>query len=148
MSHQLMGQVLSRMGIVSAIDIDEILTEQEHSRRRFGEIALAWGLCQPEHIGEAWFEQLIQEGGRVDLDTIGIDPMAPAYLGGSTARRLGVIPIRMLGALAVVAASRDMNSLQYAELSQTLGRQVRIVHADAAQVEAAIERHYPLTAVA
>ena len=64
------------MGKLSSHDIDEILQEQQsgsHSKT-FGEIALTWGLCQPEHIWKAWSNQLSAGFDQVDLQTFGIDP--------------------------------------------------------------------------
>src|SRR5439155_6477219 len=51
------GELLSRMVPLSGHDVEEILQEQSATRRRFGEIALAWGLCKPEHVWDAWGQQ-------------------------------------------------------------------------------------------
>jgi hypothetical protein len=143
MSRQLMGQLLSRMGKLSLIDIDEILVEQAVSHKRFGEIALSWGLCDPEHVGEAWCNQLADNVQHVDLHQVGVDAQATAYLSSNLARQLGAIPIRILGDLVVVAAGHTLNSVEVAELSRTIGKQIRLVTVDPAQIEIAIHTYYP-----
>jgi len=142
MSRQLIGQLLSRMGKLSAFDIDEILAEQAVTHKRFGEIALSWGLCEPEHIGEAWCNQLADDVQQIDLQQVGIDANAAEYLSGETARHLGVIPIRVLGDLVIVAAGRTLNSAEVAELSCAVGKQIRLVTVAATQIESALANCY------
>ncbi len=143
MSRQLIGQLLSRMGKLSLIDIDEILVEQAVSHRRFGEIALSWGLCNPEHVGEAWCKQLADDVQHVDLERVGVDAHATTYLSSQLARQLGVIPIRVLGDLVVVATSHTLNSVEVAELSRTIGKQIRLVTVDPDQIQVALGTYYP-----
>jgi hypothetical protein len=139
MGRQLIGQVLSRMGKLSPMDIDEILEEQARSRRRFGEIAVHWGLCEPEHVGEAWCRQMSEDGADLNLSKVGIDEHAARCLPPALARRLGAVPIRMLGEMMIVAACRPMSSLEMAELSQALAKDLRFVTVDAGQIEQAME---------
>src|SRR5208282_4396358 len=70
------GELLSRLVPLTSHDIEEILQEQRGSKRRFGEIALAWGLCQPEHIWSAWYMQIEHRIDKVDLRSFGIDSQA------------------------------------------------------------------------
>ncbi len=58
MSRPRFGELLSRFVNLSAHDVSEILEDQSSSRRRFGEIALAFGLCQPQHVWKAWWCRL------------------------------------------------------------------------------------------
>ena len=50
MQRQKIGDLLKRLVPLSAHDVDEILHEQRHSQQRFGETAIAMGLCRPEHV--------------------------------------------------------------------------------------------------
>ncbi|MCY2951221.1 MAG: hypothetical protein NTU53_04495 [Planctomycetota bacterium] len=148
MSRQLIGQLLSRMGKLSLIDIDEILVEQAVTHKQFGEIALSWGLCDPEHIGEAWCNQLADGIQHVDLEKVGVDAQATQYLTSNLARQLGAIPIRILGDLVVVATGHTLNSVEVAELSRTVGKQIRLVTVDPAQLQSALQTYYPDQAAA
>jgi len=142
MARPLIGQVLSRMGKLSAIDIDEILAEQTFSRRPFGEIALSWGLCEPQHICDAWCSQLGDGRERLDLSRIGIDPAAVMCIPAEMARRCRVMPIRMVGDQLVVATSRLMDASESAEIAATAGREIRFVKAEQSQIDEAINAHY------
>jgi len=148
MSRQLIGQLLSRMGKLSLIDIDEILVEQAVSRKRFGEIALSWGLCEPEHIGEAWCRQLGEDVQELDLEKVGVDPHATQCLAGEMARRLDAVPIRTLGDLIVVAIGHTLDSVEVAELSRAVGQQIRLVLVAHSQIQRALETFYPGQAAA
>ncbi len=141
MSRQLIGQVLYRMGKLTPMDIDEILEEQAQSGRRFGEIAIRWGLCEPEHIGEAWCRQLTEEGTNLDLSIVGVDAHAIHCLPPIVARRLGAVPIRVLGDIMIIATSHPMDSVEVAELTRSLAKDLRFVTVDPAQIEQAIEMY-------
>ena len=82
MSRMRIGQLLEQMGKLSGHDVDEILHEQSSPgvRKSFGEIALIWGLCRPEHIWKAWADQLSDGLERIDLETFGIDSQAVSRL--------------------------------------------------------------------
>jgi hypothetical protein len=143
MSRPLIGQVLSRMGKLTTIDIDEILVEQAVTHLRFGEIALSWGLFEPDHLCEAWCRQLAEGTARINLDEIGIDEQVLQTLPGELARRLGVIPIRSIADQIIMASSRAIDSAELLELLHATGKDVRFVQSDAAQIERAISRFYP-----
>ena len=72
------GELLGRMVELTGHDVEEILNEQEVTHRRFGEIAMSWGLCRPEHVWHAWASQVSEEGTRIDLDDFGVDSQALA----------------------------------------------------------------------
>src|SRR5688500_12737145 len=100
------GELLTRIVPLSGHDVEEILEEQSGNRRKkFGEIALTWGLCRPEHVWDAWCQQASQEGETLDLDTIGVDARAAGLLPGHVARRLLAIPVRVAGDMALVAVA-------------------------------------------
>lgn len=142
MSRPLIGQVLSRMGKLSAIDIDEILAEQAFSRRRFGEIALSWGLVEPEHICDAWCSQLGDGPEILDLGSLEIDESALTCLSGEMARQTHLMPIRIVGDQLILATARLLDSGQATEIAQLAGREVRFVKAEQSQIDEAIELYY------
>src|SRR4051812_15758645 len=75
------GELLSRIVPLSGHDVEEILQDQAGTNRKFGEIALAWGLCQPQHVWKAWCRQLASAGTeQVDLKLVGIDAQAAASI--------------------------------------------------------------------
>src|SRR5829696_10222689 len=101
------GELLSRMVPLSGHDVEEILQEQSNNRRKFGEIALAWGLCRPEHVWDAWCQQSDHEHHLLDLEKIGVDARAAVLIPAEVARNLGVIPVRVASDCALVAIADD-----------------------------------------
>lgn len=143
MSRERIGQVLSQMGMLSPIDVNEILAEQNISHRRFGQIALSWGLCEPRHVWQAWFDQLAGQEQRVDLETVGIDAQATPALTRHQAQQWHAIPIRRFDATLVVATASAPGSAARAEMEQTLGDRAHFVLADLDQIAMAIRAYYP-----
>jgi type IV pilus assembly protein PilB len=143
MSRLRIGEVLGRMGKLSAHDIDEILQEQSASPHKFGDIALTWGLVQPEHIWKAWCEQLHDDSPKVDLHDIGVDSQAAARVPASLARSLHAMPVRLFEDELIVAVSEGCDPDLMGALALTLGLKLRFVQADSRQIDQAIERYYP-----
>jgi hypothetical protein len=137
-----MGELLSKMVPLSGHDVEEILQEQSATRRRFGEIALAWGLCRPEHVWDAWCQQSGSGEETVDLDKIGVDSQAAAMLPADVARQHHVIPLRVANDAVLLATANG--AMEHAdELAALLHRRVTFVHADVKQVERMLDRYYP-----
>ena len=145
MRSMLFGQCLGRVVPISQHDVSEILEHQAATRRRFGEIALAWGLCQPQHVWQAWWAQLSQETPKVDLTRIGVDAQAVGHVPAELARRFGVVPLRRVGQQLVLATTETGLALASAELPKLLDKQVKFVVADAGQLNEAIAAYYPPT---
>ena len=139
---QRIGAVLSRMGQLSPHDINEILTEQRTTGARFGEIALALGLVQPEHIWAAWCAQLSKQLERVNLDEIGIDAQAVERVPAELALGLKVVPVRLFERELVVAVSDPARVAGLADLAQRTNLSVRCVLADAGQIARALSTYY------
>jgi type IV pilus assembly protein PilB len=136
------GELLGRLVPLSNQDVSEILEEQTMSHRRFGQIAMSWGLCQPEHVWEAWCNQLAHCPERVDLRTVGIDTQALTHLSHELAREFGVVPVRSLGERVIVAASEQTLMRAAQDLPRLLGKHVQFVLADAREIEKAISSRY------
>lgn len=142
--HARFGELLGRVIRLSPHDVNEILEEQQGSRLRFGEIALRWGLCQPEHVWRAWAEQAVEDQAVIDLDTVGVDAQAVAQLPRDVAERLGAIAVRCFENELVVAVDAER---PVAAEALNLGghKSVRLVRAEGRQIRAAIEAYYPAT---
>jgi len=139
------GELLSQMVPLSGHDIDEILHEQSATRKSFGDIALSMGLCRPEHIWKAWCGQLLidTDPRRIDLERFGIDSQAVGCIPHETARRLNIIPVRVLGDFLIIAAA-DKSMIDVADsLTELTGKQVRFVLTDGAAIQRAIATYYP-----
>jgi hypothetical protein len=138
------GELLSRLVPLSGHDVEEILQEQSANRRKFGEIALAWGMCRPEHVWDAWCQQA-EHDNPIDLERVGIDARAVALLGGEMARQFNVIPVRAASDVALVAIADPAPEHVVAELTRIIGRQIKFLRAESQQLRSLIDRYYPLT---
>jgi type IV pilus assembly protein PilB len=143
MSHARIGELLGRMVKLTGHDVEEILQEQSVTRWRFGDIALSWGLCQPEHIWRAWRQQLGEAHQRVDVRTIGVDAQATAYLSPSLAWQYQVVPLRLIGDELLVAVADQSAERAMRELPSSCELKLKFVLADPEQVREAIEQYYP-----
>src|SRR3954469_11052440 len=143
LSETLFGELLGRRVPLSSHDVFEILEEQGGSRRRFGQIALGWGLCEPRHVWETWAEQLTDRTPRVDLGTMGIDVQATLHLSGALAAELGIVPVRAHPGGLIIAASELTIARAAERLGQDAGRRVAFVLAEPSPIRQALERYYP-----
>jgi hypothetical protein len=136
------GEVLSRIVHISSHDVYEILEEQVATRKRFGQIALAWGLCEPTHVWQAWSTQILHRTPRVDLEKFGIDAQATLDLPAWLATALGVVPVRSTDDRLVVAASDATLPRATELLTAHSSKAISFVLAEPHQLEAAVRRYY------
>jgi hypothetical protein len=144
MCSMLFGQCLGRVVPISAHDVSEILEHQAATRRRFGEIALSWGLCEPQHVWEAWWAQLSQHTPTVDLTRIGVDAQAVGHVPAELAHRFGVVPLRRVGAQLVIATTEAGLARAASELPKLIDAQVKFVVCDPGQLDDTIAAYYPV----
>lgn len=147
-NHVPIGQILCGMANMTAHDVEEILREQERNGRRFGQIALSWGLCRPEDVWEAWCRQLGDAGLQwVDLEELGIDARAAGRMQRETAMKYKVIPVRCAKSLLLAAQEESVDSAMR-ELPAQFDQPLKFVLASSADIEQAIGRYYPQPALA
>ncbi len=125
------GELLGQIVPLTIHDVEEILQEQSSTHQRFGEIALAWGLCQPEHVWNAWCSQLAKGIEHVDLKEVGVDSQA-----------ITLIPLEIVHIL-IVATSAEEPAPLASQLIRRLHRKVILVRADCSQLHEMIDRYYP-----
>ena len=142
MSGKRIGERLSGMIPLSGHDIEEILSEQGATGKRFGDIALQMGLCTPEDIWRAWSGQLAETPQRVDLDTFGVDAQAIAHLPINVALALHVLPVRVLGDELVIAVDEAAYPEVAKQLLAILRGKAQFVLSNHQQIARAIRRYY------
>jgi type IV pilus assembly protein PilB len=142
MNRPRLGEMLRRMGKLSTIDVDEILFEQSVVPGRFGDIAISWGLCQPRDICQAWCDQIASGNDNGWSGPGQVDPAAAAAIPPDLARRLGIMPLRLIAGQLVIASAEPLDSVAMAELVRLARRDVRLVHASREHIASAIEAFY------
>ena len=143
MQRQKIGEALRRLVPLSTHDVDEILHEQRANNMRFGETAIAMGLCRPEHVWRAWSGQHSDQVEQVDLDEVGIDSQATPLIPREVAMRFGVIPLRVAGGVLVVATSDLCFDEAVVGLPPLLHHKLKFVLAPQEQVRSALAVYYP-----
>lgn len=138
------GELLSRFVPLSRHDIYEVLEEQTITHKKFGQIALHLGLCEPVHLWQAWSAQLIGRTPRVTLSRFGVDAQATSDVPAWLASALGVVPIRSTENRLVIAASDQTLARATEVLTAESIKPISFVLADQEEVERAIARYYTL----
>jgi type IV pilus assembly protein PilB len=136
------GELLSQHTNLTSHDVQEILAEQGTNRRPFGQIALQWGLCQPEDLWRAWFDQLSEHSPRVDVSKIGIDARAVNLVPRAVAMRYQAMPMRVFGGQILFAVDHPPEPNLASELGSLVGRTVKFVVADRRQIDDALRTYY------
>jgi hypothetical protein len=140
------GQVLSQMGKLSSIDIDEILEQQAVSHQRFGEIAVSWGLCEPVDLCEAWCLQFAEGTETCDLANAHVDARLILSMPADLARQLQIVPLVSIADQMVVASAQPVDGDQWMAILEATGKDVRFVLAEPEAIEAALDVYYPRAA--
>ena len=146
MRRPLIGQILTRMGKLSSIDIDEILEQQAVSHERFGEIAVSWGLCEPVHLCEAWCIQFAEGFEWLDLPNWGIDAKLILSMPAALARQLHIVPLISIADQMVVASAEPVDGDQWMQILEATGKDVRFILAEPEVIDQALDVYYPKAA--
>jgi type IV pilus assembly protein PilB len=144
----LIGQILRDMGVLTDTDVKEVLEQQERTGRRFGQIALAWGLATPEQIWAAWSKQLALQHQHVDLDEVGVDTNAVSRVSGVLARFYHIVPLRLWGDNLVVAMPTNTDHGDLSDLPALLGCRIHRCFCEPRQIDDYLDRIYGRAAAA
>lgn len=145
MSGKRIGERLSNLVPLSGHDIEEILSEQDSKGGLFGDIALKFGLCQPEHLWRALCGQLEESPQKVNLSEFGIDSQAVEHFPVELALRFHAIPVRILGDEMVIAVDEAAYPEVAKEIIRTLHIKARFVLTTHQQIAHAIRTYYTHT---
>jgi hypothetical protein len=137
------GELLSSIVPLSTLDVEEILQEQLATHRRFGEIALAWGLCQPEHVWNAWCQQLAQGVTCIDLHQVGIDVQAVGMVPREVARELEILPVRIAEDVIIIATAAPSTEALETELTRRGFTKIMLVRAERPALLEMLDVYYP-----
>ncbi|CAN5599921.1 hypothetical protein BH10PLA1_BH10PLA1_18920 [soil metagenome] len=140
------GELLSQQINLSNHDVQEILAEQVSTHQKFGQIALQWGLCQPEDLWRAWFDQLGTRSPKVSLAKIGVDSRVITFVSKQFAEQYCVMPMRMFENQLLLAIDRTPSAELVEELGKLLGRVVKFVIADTNEIRDAQNHYYTVAA--
>lgn len=105
-------------------------------------IGLVRSLCPggsvPEHVWQAWCDQLLEQVQKADLEKLGVDSQAAAMIPAELARRMNALPIRCMGSVLIVAVAEHNTDHIAAEIRKATDMSLRFVVADAQQLKFAL----------
>lgn len=133
------GEVLCRMGVIDETHIAGILAHQRQTRQKFGQIAIRMGLATHEQVWEAWARQLADQE-EIEPGEIGCDTHALEVVPLSTARRFGIVPLRLWGQHLVVAAPPDLPRERLDELAEMTQCRIHVCNADRSSIRRHLRR--------
>jgi type IV pilus assembly protein PilB len=136
----LLGASLVRRGHLNTEGLEQGLAEHERSGLPLGRVLIGLGLITTRDLAEALAEQ--HGLAFVDLNETKLDDEAVTLLPEGVARRYDAMPVRVENGTLVVAVADPTNILAHDDLRLALGTDMRIVVADAVQLEEAMGRRY------
>lgn len=132
------GEILVEAGIVSDDQITKALELQRTQGKRLGEVLLHEGLVTPRDLVRALAVQF--DLPFVDLDEHRIDAEVAQLVPQALATRHRALPVWRDGDDIVVAMANPVDVLALDDIRALVGRQVRSVMAESAQILAAVNR--------
>ncbi len=140
------SQSLKDILLAAEVCTDEQLkeVEEEHTRtgKPFKDLLIDFEIASEGSILELIANSLGTEV--VDLSKIELEKAIVSLIDGDTARMLGVVPVTFDGSTITVAVRKPLDYQLIDELRFILSRDVTIVVASEAQIDAAIEKYYPV----
>jgi type IV pilus assembly protein PilB len=103
------GEVLVDMGLLTQEQVDQATAEQQLSRQRIGEIALAKGWVTKGDLMQALARRLGVK--YIDLAVTRVDPIALELLSERDARRYSAIPVGFVDEHTVLVAMTDPSNI-------------------------------------
>lgn len=107
------GRLLVEQGVLTAVQVKQILAAQKTSHRPFGDLAERLFGVSPRAVEDAWTQQFVSRTGAVDLDAFGVDPDCADLLTARQAWQFHLLPV-----------ARDADSIQMATPASNLVRGV------------------------
>lgn len=135
-----LGDILVKEGLISAAVLESALAEQKKTGRRLGRVLVDSQLVTEEAIAKALAHQL--EIPYIDLKTSPVDPAALKLLSESQARRLRVMPIRMMPQGILVGMADPGDLFAYDEIARLTQQEIHVAVVTEGDLLSAYDRHY------
>jgi type IV pilus assembly protein PilB len=137
---RLLGQILKEFGLIHEGMVQEALSIQRDKGGRIGEILVAMKCVEPVDVAKA----LASQAGLQFHDLSAVPPTSDAIakIDLATARAFGVLPVSLQGKVLKVAIGDPANAGMLGDLGFTSGCEIQGVVADAALIQAGLEKHY------
>jgi len=138
------GSVLARRGVLDDRQIKRALQEQDRTGVPFGVACEQLFGTDPSAIERAWADQYATITERVVLREEPLSPEALTRLSRRQAWQFGALPLRWDGGEFVVATCPGLLVRAHRFVTRAIGGPVIFVMTDRSDLQAALERAYPL----
>jgi type IV pilus assembly protein PilB len=139
-SNPLLALIRER-GLADDMQLEEVMAEHARTGRPVGQILLDYGIVDTDTQLEIIAEHLGTEA--VTINELDLTPEVIETVPAATARMYQCLPVAVEGGVVKIALVDPLNPAVIDELGFSLGKEVRIVVADPAQVEKLIRKFYP-----
>lgn len=133
-----LGEVLVELGAVTVQQVDEALASQARTGGRLGDTLLARGVVSQQQLLHALAVQYGHEF--LDLGSVSIDADLLQRVPPQLARRHRAIPVGFEGERVLLAMANPADVLAIDDIRAALGRHVKPVMAEVAQIFAVLDR--------
>jgi type IV pilus assembly protein PilB len=140
LSKNKLGALLIQEGVLSAEDLDALLTRQMGTGKRLGQVAVDEGFATEEQIVKALAKQL--KIPFICLGTTVIDPEVVRLISEPMARDLTAVPLFRVGKTITVAMADPTDSETLKEIRFVTGCDVEPVIARPEEIRDAIDMYY------
>ena len=138
-----LGSVLFKSRIITEIDIERALAEQNESGCKFGEALVKLGIVTQEDIDWALSNQLNIPYVRLKRDLI--DPGAVSLIPGELARRFSLVPLIRTGEELSIAIADPLDGVAIEAVEKATGCSVSVSVGLIREIREMIDILYPVT---
>ncbi|HOY57847.1 MAG TPA: ATPase, T2SS/T4P/T4SS family [Verrucomicrobiota bacterium] len=139
-SYPLLALIRER-GLVDDMQLEEMVAEHTRGGRPLTQILVDYGVMDTDTQLQIMAEHLGTEV--VTISEADLTPDVIEAVPAATARMYQCLPVGIDGGVVRVALADPLNPAVIDELGFTIGKEIRLVVADPAQVDKMIQRHYP-----
>ncbi|MFN4228088.1 MAG: GspE/PulE family protein [Candidatus Ratteibacteria bacterium] len=141
MERKELGQILIEKGLITPIQLEEILELQKQTKKFIGELLVEKGYVKKEDILMALTEQ--KKADYIDLSKIkGIKPEVVKIIDENIARRFVCIPIAKSDDTLVVAIKDPLDIVAIDNLRRLTGFRIKLVQAEESKILELIDRFF------
>lgn len=138
------GELLVEQGVLSASQVDHILTVQKSSHRPFGDLAERLFGISPQLVEDAWVEQYLRTAEVVDLEEVRFDADCLRTINRRQAWQFHLLPANRDD--GTLTAATDAENLVRAVnfTSRRIDEAVYFLIAERSQLRDFLMRHFPV----
>jgi type IV pilus assembly protein PilB len=139
-SRKRIGDVLVERGLITHIQLDEVIQEQSLTGKRLGELVVEKGWITEDQLLATVSERL--GIAKISLRSLVIDPSVVRRVSVDIARRYLLIPIMEIGNTLTLAMADPLNIIAIDEIRYHTGKNVKRAIASPSEIRTAIDQYY------